>query len=176
LKDPRVTGTVCPPAVHLAFGMDEEITQIHRTSPENPSAAQMLGHLRLGQMLGRGLLGQVFEAHNVVAHKKCAVKLFRRDLLGGAVCRGRYVHEAETVGHIGHPGIAQIFGSGVVDGQLYTSIELVPGTPLSTLTRQQAPLSRRAYVPLLREICAALGAAHAYGIAHRHLHPGQILV
>jgi len=156
--------------------MDEEITQVQRTTLDELPATGMLGNLRLGQPLGQGLLGQVYAAHNTVARKQCAAKVFRRDLPGGAVARGRYIHEAETVAHVGHPNIGHVYGSAMADGRMYTTIELLDGTPLSTLIRQKAPLSRRTYFPLLKEICAGLSAAHAYGIAHRHLHAGQVMV
>jgi serine/threonine-protein kinase len=151
--------------------MEEEITQVQ------PAAkGGMLGNYRLGSPLGQGLLGVVYEGFNPVANKPCAVKVFRQDLPGGAVNRGRYINETETAARIGHSNIAQTYVSGFAEGRLYTTMERLAGTNLASLLRQQAPLSRRAYFPLLREICAGLAAAHAYNIAHRHLHPAQIMV
>ena len=151
--------------------MDEEITQVQ-------PAAQggMLGNYRLGSSIGQGLLGTVYDGFNAVANKPCAIKVFRQDLPGGAVTRGRYINETEMVARVGHPNIAQTYVSGFAEGRLYTTMERLAGTNLAGLLRQQAPLSRRAYFPLLREICAGLAAAHAYNVGHRHLHPAQIMV
>jgi len=157
--------------------MEEEITRVENASHEDSAkAGTMLGNYRLGEPVGQGLLGVVHVGLNAIANKRCAVKVFRRDLPGGSVSRGRYIHETETVAHIGHSNIAETYASGFADGRLYTTMEWFEGVPLSRLIHEQAPLSRRAYFPLLREICAALAAVHAYGIPHGHLHPGQILV
>ena len=155
--------------------MEEEITRVQKDQTVAPVNG-LLGNCRLGEPIGRGLLGTVYAGLNTLANKPCAIKVFRPDIPGGAVARGRYVHEAEAVAHIGNPNIAETYASGTADGRTYTTMERLEGIPLSHLVREQAPLSRRAYFPLLREICVGLAAAHAYGLAHRHLHPGQVMV
>lgn len=149
----------------------EEITQV-RGAP----ALSMLGNYRLGRPIAEGLLSVIYEGHNPIAQKRCAVKVFRGPVRTGPVVAGRYVHEAELVARIGHPSIGETYSSGVTDGQLFTAMEYIEGTDLRSLLAEQAPLSRRTYFPVLRGICAGLAAAHAYGISHRHLHPGQVMV
>ena len=131
--------------------MDEEITQVQ-------PAAQggMLGNYRLGSSIGQGLLGTVYDGFNAVANKPCAIKVFRQDLPGGAVTRGRYINETELVARVGHPNIAQTYVSGFAEGRLYTTMERLAGTNLAGLLRQQASLAQ---VPVAAQ--CAVGAARA---------------
>ncbi len=159
---------------YTSAAMDQEITEVR----EGPvSAGTQLGHFRLGRLLGSGLSSQVYEAENLLAGKRCALKLFRRSLRLGPPHWGRFVHEAKLAAALSAKGgLADVYAFLNLDGAHAAVLELVEGTTLRALVRKNAPLSRRSYVPLMRALCQGLANAHAHGIAHLRLHGGQALV
>jgi hypothetical protein len=161
--------------------MDEEVTQV-RPPPIPPPLATLardpaFESCRLVRPLGEGYSSEIYEAENLVARKPCALKLFRRELGIGVVNLGRYVHECTRVSQIAHPALAEVYSTGTAEGRVYSLVELAPGTDLRTLVRKSGgPLSRRTYLPIARALCEAIAALHAHGLAHRHLHSGQVMV
>ncbi|MCA9667540.1 MAG: serine/threonine protein kinase, partial [Myxococcales bacterium] len=153
---------------------DHEITHV-TTRPEAP--ASLIDDVRLDEQVGGGLSSSVYRGTNLIAGRPCAVKLLRPELGLGPVRRGRYIHEAEGVATLGHSGVADVFRFGVAaDGRSYALCEWVDGSSLRSLIRHNAPLSRRAFLPLIRQLAAILGGIHAAGFAHRRLHGGNIMV
>jgi serine/threonine protein kinase len=153
--------------------IDREITEVR----EGPRQGTVIGQFRLGRLLGSGLSSEVYEAENLLAGKRCALKLFRRTLRLGPPHWGRFVHEAKLAAALSAKGgLVDVYSFVNLDGVHAAVLELVEGTTLRALVRKNAPLSRRSYVPLMRALCQALAIAHAHGLAHLHLHGGQALV
>jgi serine/threonine-protein kinase len=153
--------------------MDHKITEVR----ESARAGTVLGHFRLGRLLGSGLTGEVYEAENLIAGKRCALKLFRRTLHLGPPHWGRFVHEAKLAAALSAKGgLIDVYAFLNLEGIHAAVMELVEGTTLRALVRKNAPLSRRSYVPVMRSLCQGLAIAHAHGVAHLHLHGGQALV
>lgn len=128
--------------------------------------------------IGRGGMGEVYEAHQDSPRRAVAVKVMRP----GAFSRSalaRFRREAQALGRLQHPGIAQVFEAGVDDwgngAQPYIAMELVQGTALLPFVRE-ATLSIDQRLILLARLCDAVHHAHQKGVIHRDLKPANILV
>jgi len=155
------------------MAVDNEITQVKAMAP--PPA--ILGDVRLGELVDGGLSSEVFAGENLLASKRCAVKIVRRELDVGSVARGRYMHEAKRIASMGLDVIADVYSFGVTpDGRTYAVQQWLEGHSLRSMVRGQVPWPRRTYLPVMRAICAALAQAHAHGFPHRRIHGGNIMV
>jgi serine/threonine protein kinase len=157
---------------------DTEVTQVRPPPPIPPDLhpGSVVGTFRLDALIASGASSEIYEGLNLVANKRCAVKLFRRHLELDLVHFGRYVHEVKRLSGIDHPNIAEVFSFANADGRAFAVMERLEGATLRALLQQQGQLSRRSLLPLLRGMCQGLAAAHGMGVVHQHLHPGQVLI
>lgn len=137
-----------------------------------------IGPYRVLGPIGRGGTGVVFRALQARPAREVAVKLLAPGH-GGAATARRLELEAEILGRLQHPGIAEVFEAGLFDGgfgpQPYLAMELVDGTDVVTFARSRE-LDRRARVRLVIEILDAVEHAHSRGVVHRDLKPDNVLV
>lgn len=125
--------------------------------------------------LGRGGMGTVYRARQQSPDRIVALKVIRSGMMSPSL-RGRFQHEAEVLGRLHHPGIAQIFEAGATDdGQPYFAMELVEGMPLDRYAREQTlPTATR--LELMVRVCDAVHHAHQKGVIHRDIKPANIIV
>src|SRR4051795_13616439 len=127
-------------------------------------------------------MGQVWRARDVLLGRPVAVKLLRSEYTGDPAFLARFRAEATHAAALSHPNIAAVYDYGEVtseqDGEhlAYLVMELVQGAPLSTLLREEGPLSPEATLSVLRQTAEALAEAHHAGLVHRDVKPGNILV
>ena len=137
-----------------------------------------IGSYTLGKVLGQGGMGVVYIAEQENPRRKVALKLIRSGTVSTELVR-RFKYEAEILGRLQHPGIAQIYEAGTIRGprgsQPYFAMELIQGVPLNHYLAENS-LSTRERLELLATICDAVHHAHQKGIIHRDLKPGNILV
>src|SRR5205807_839331 len=88
----------------------------------------------------------------------------------------RMQREADAAGRLTEPHVVPIHDYGEIDGQLYLDMRLIEGTDLSSILKRSGPLSPARAVAIVRQIAAALDAAHAAGVTHRDVKPENILV
>jgi WD40 repeat protein len=154
-------------------------------SPEEPAVLSpppvlapvlpCIGHYRLLRLLGEGGMGVVYEAEQDNPRRTVALKLIRPGLVAPALV-ARFTHEAQILGRLHHPGIAQVHEAGLTaDGQPYFALELIHGMPLDRYVRSHG-LDVPARLELLAKVCDAVQHAHDKGVIHRDLKPGNILV
>jgi ABC-type transport system substrate-binding protein/DNA-binding SARP family transcriptional activator/MoxR-like ATPase len=175
----------------LGVSPDEETTQLFRAISEKlklppgekrvsaPSATGVLNdRYRLDDELGRGNMGAVHRAHDILLDRDVAVKMFSNTRLGteGSV---RLLEEAQAAARLNHPNIVSVYDAGQADvlelsGQKvsFTVMELVKGEPLY----DRHPDEMDAILVIARQVCAALEHAHAHGIVHRDLKPENIII
>ncbi len=142
------------------------------------SVGQRIGSYKIREVLGRGGMGVVYLAEQDKPRRTVALKVIRPGVATPDLLR-RFAHEAEILGRLTHPGIAQIYEAGTADvgggPQPYFAMELVKGVPL-TQYAQGRELSSRARLELLAKVCDAVQHAHQKGVIHRDLKPGNVLV
>ena len=156
-----------PPAELMAHGW---------SSPEIGSL--VAGRYRLLDVVGEGGMGVVYLAEQVSPRRTVALKVIRPGLLSNQVLR-RFAQEAEVLGRLQHPGIAQIYdaaNAGSDEHPLpFFVMEHVRGRPLMDYCRH-ASLTTSQRLQLFARICDAVHYAHEQGVVHRDLKPGNILV
>src|SRR5690348_7787098 len=137
-----------------------------------------VGKYRVVRLIGEGGMGSVYEAQQEHPQRTVALKVIKAGLATAANLR-RFEVEAQALGRLQHPGIAQIYEAGTAETsggpQPFFAMEYVSGRPLTAYTRERAPGTRER-LQLIARICDAVDHAHQRGIIHRDLKPGNILV
>lgn len=134
------------------------------------------GPYQLRRLLGRGGMGEVYEAEDTRKHRVVALKLISREFSTDATFRARMQREADTAGRLTEPHIVPIHDYGDIEGQFYVEMRLIEGASLRTLLTHYGPLTPARTVAIVRQIAAALDAAHANGVTHRDVKPENILI
>jgi tetratricopeptide (TPR) repeat protein/predicted Ser/Thr protein kinase len=142
------------------------------------AAPAIIGSYRVLAMLGEGGMGTVYQAEQQNPHRIVALKVIKLGVASDQLLR-RFEQEAEALGRLQHPGIAQIYEAGTADTGLgpqpYFAMEFIQGRPLMDYATERR-LNTRARLDLMARICDAVNHAHQRGIIHRDLKPGNILV
>ncbi len=137
-----------------------------------------LGRYRVVRKIAEGGMGAVYEAEQDNPRRTVALKVLRQDLTSPSRLR-RFEHEAQILGRLSHPSIAQIFEAGSAgegdEARPFFVMELVEGRPLTAFANEDG-LGTRARVELLQRVCDAVQHAHEKGVVHRDLKPDNILV
>lgn len=138
-----------------------------------------IGRYRVVRMLGGGAMGVVYEAHDAVIDRKVAIKLVRTDLLEGKERKDyveRFQQEAQAVGRCNHPGIVAIFDYAIHEQNPFLVMEYVDGVGLDQALSQGERFTPSAAIHVILSVLEALSCAHAVGIVHRDIKPGNILL
>lgn len=139
--------------------------------------AQQVGPYSLQRMLGKGGMGEVWLAEHRLLKRPCAVKFIRADLAGSSSMAARFEREVRAVTGLTHHNTIRIYDYGRADdGSFYYVMEYLEGPTLDELVRTEGPQTPVRVVHLLRQVCGALAEAHAAGLIHRDIKPGNILV
>jgi eukaryotic-like serine/threonine-protein kinase len=145
------------------------------------SRARELGSYRLGELLGRGGMGEVYLATHRMLARPAAIKLIRPEALAGEdgtkaqLATARFRREAEAAARLKSPHTVQLYDFGVTDeGRLYLVMELLEGLDLDSLVRRDGPLTAARVVHILRQVCESLEEAHDAGLVHRDIKPANI--
>jgi len=134
-----------------------------------------ISHYRITGKLGSGGMGIVYEAEDVRLPRKVALKFLPEEVADDPDAERRFQREADTIAQLNHPNICTIYEIDRADGRAFIAMECVEGINLKThMARNQ--LSTGAIVEIALQIAAALGSAHAKGIVHRDIKPGNIVV
>jgi serine/threonine-protein kinase len=143
--------------------------------------ARELGSYRLGELLGKGGMGEVYVAHHRMLRRPAAIKLIRPDALRAGrfetadTIIKRFQREAEAAAQLHSAHTVQLYDFGVTGGgRLYTVMELLRGLDLESIVQRFGPVPPARTVHLLRQVCHSLGEAHAYGLVHRDIKPANI--
>ena len=148
------------------------------TTLQSSTPLQQIGPYKIIQEIGRGGMGVVYEATQERPQRRVALKVIQASRMTPAL-RRRFEHEAQLLGRLQHPGIAQIYEAGTaitpLGEQPYFAMEFIDGQTLSQFVeREQPPTEIR--LQLLAQICDAIEHAHQKGVIHRDLKPGNILI
>jgi len=134
-----------------------------------------ISHYRITGKLGSGGMGIVYEAEDVRLPRKVALKFLPEESSDDPDAQRRFQREADTIAQLNHPNICTIYEIDRFEGRAFIAMECVEGLNLKTyMSRNQ--LSTAALVEIAMQIAAALGSAHAKGIVHRDIKPGNIVV
>jgi serine/threonine-protein kinase len=139
--------------------------------------AVLANRYKVSRCIGVGGFGTVYEAEDTKIHKRVAVKILARDLIGDTAMVTRFRKEAEAASKVGHENIIDITDfDRTADGHYFMVMEYLEGTDLGTVIREGEKLSLPRILGIMIQVCKALNAAHEKGIIHRDLKPGNIFL
>ncbi|NNH22983.1 serine/threonine-protein kinase, partial [Pseudokineococcus marinus] len=141
-----------------------------------PSAGDVLGRYELVDRVAVGGMGEVWAARDEVLGREVAVKILKEEFTGDPGFLERFRAEARHSAGLSHPNIAGVYDYGEVEGSAYLVMELVPGAPLSDLIAREGPMDPLRAVRVMAQAASGLGAAHAAGVVHRDVKPGNLLI
>ena len=175
-SDPRLRDDVRSLLAHHAGATGFLAGPALSTELDGELLLRTLGRYRILGRLGAGGMGVVYLAEQDNPRRKVALKVLRPGAGGSSA---RFAHEAELLGRLQHPGIAQIHEAVAADPargpQPYFAMEYVEGRPLGDHARERA-LDLGARLELLIAVCEAVQHAHQKGVVHRDLKPANLLV
>ena len=140
-----------------------------------PSPGQILGHFRLIEQIGAGGMGIVYRARDLRLERDVAVKVLNAKALGDAGARTHFRREALILSRLNHPNVEAVYDFDSERGTDYLALEYVPGTSLNQQL-EKGSLAESEVVSLGLQLARGLAAAHARGILHRDLKPGNLRV
>jgi serine/threonine-protein kinase len=155
---------------HIITGLGHQVTR-----------ARELGSYELGDLLGKGGMGEVWRANHRLLARPAAIKLIRAERLGctdsrsAMVVQERFKREARAAASLRSPHTIDLFDFGVSnDGTFYYVMELLSGFDLDQLVRRYGPLEPSRVAHIMRQACDSLGEAHLRGMVHRDIKPANI--
>ncbi|THG32669.1 serine/threonine protein kinase [Glaciibacter flavus] len=134
------------------------------------------GRYELQTRIAIGGMGEVWQATDLVIGRQVAIKILKDEYLGDPGFLERFRAEARHAALVNHEGIANVFDYGEEDGSAYLVMELVPGEALSTILEREHTLSTDKVLDIVAQTASALHAAHAAGLVHRDIKPGNLLI
>ena len=138
---------------------------------------EVLGSFRLGRVIGRGAMGEVYEAERVQGGEPAAVKLLHPHVLAQADLAARFVREARIVSNLTDAHVVRVLEVSAEDSRVpYLAIERLQGQDLTDYLREHKRLSIRGVLTLLRQVGSGLDAARAAGVVHRDLKPRNLFL
>src|SRR5688500_13790859 len=153
----------------LALTTPVSYPDVVSADPSHPSiafpelAAALGGQYELERELGRGGMGVVFLARDLKLERPVAIKTLLPHLVADERVRERFIREARTAAALAHPGIVPIHRADEVNGQVFFVMGFVEGASLAQQVRDRGSLPPREVAGYLRDVAAALGAAHERG-------------
>jgi serine/threonine protein kinase len=132
-------------------------------------------HYEILELLGRGATGVVYRAEDLRLRRGVALKFLAPEFSGDAARLERFRREARAASAVNHPGVCAIYDVGDHQGRSFFAMELVEGQTLDEFVRAK-PLPLETLFDLGIQIADALATAHAQGVFHRDVRPGNIIV
>ena len=138
---------------------------------------QVVGSFRLGMLIGRGGMGEVYEAFGVADQREAAVKLLHPGTLGDPTSVARFIREAETASRLACANVVRVLEVGTTAGEIpFLAMERLRGHDLAHQLRRQRKLQLDAVRALVVQVATGLEAARMAGIVHRDLKPHNVFL
>ena len=158
---------VAPPSTGLPHsGVDQRF----------PPGMLIASRYRIISRLGKGGMGEVFRADDLVLGQAVALKFLPPQSRGNAGLLKRFYDEVRIARQISHKNVCRVYDIGEVEGQPYLSMEYIDGEDLGSLLRRIGRLPADKATEFARKLCAGVAAAHAQGVLHRDIKPGNIMI
>jgi eukaryotic-like serine/threonine-protein kinase len=136
---------------------------------------QVIGSFQLGTIIGRGAMGEIYEAFHLETSEPAAVKLMHRSALAEPAQLARFIREVEVAASLSAPNVVRFLEVAGLDAPMpYLAMERLEGTDLSQLLRAKGSLPLAEVLDLVEQVAEGLAAAHAAGIVHRDLKPQNL--
>src|SRR5436190_15525798 len=145
--------------------------------PATFNIGDVVGGFRLESQLGEGGMGVVWLASEENGQqRRAALKVLPEDLAHNSEIRERFLRESKYAERVKHPNIAEVYGAGDQDGNLWMAMRYLEGTDLSSIIRRTGPLQPRQALSITGQVAAALDEAHKAGLLHRDIKPANVMI
>jgi serine/threonine protein kinase len=144
--------------------------------PSRVVTNSVIAGFRVQSLIGAGAMGSVYLAEDTRTGEPVALKVMTPGLAEDERFRQRFLRESALVAALDHPHVVRTVGSGEADGLLFLAMAHVEGSDLRDILRQEGSLETERALRLMADAAGALDAAHAAGLVHRDVKPGNILV
>src|SRR6187431_727714 len=134
------------------------------------------GRYRLIELLGSGGMATIYRATDTQLGRDVALKLLRPEYLRDPDFASRFRQEAQAAASLSHPNVVTVYDFGEDPSGPYIVMELVDGEDLATILRRSGALPPRQAARIASAVARALAAAHAKGIIHRDVKPGNVII
>ncbi|MEO8662495.1 MAG: serine/threonine-protein kinase [Bryobacteraceae bacterium] len=134
------------------------------------------GRYRILDMVGRGGMGEVYKAFDLVLNQHIALKFLPPEASGNKAALARLRNEVRIARQVSHPNVCRVYDIGIIEGLHAICMEYVDGENLSSLLHRIGHLPQDKAVEIARRLCAGLAAAHDRGVLHRDLKPANIMI
>lgn len=135
-----------------------------------------IGRYRIEELVGRGGMGVVYRAHDEHLGRTVAVKVLTDERAADPYFRDRFLRESRLLASLDHPNIVPVFEADELDGHLFIAMRYVPDPDLGRLIAAEGALGAERSVSIVSQVADALDAAHAAGLVHRDVKPGNVLI
>jgi serine/threonine-protein kinase len=151
------------------------VTDTMPGTPDGDVIVRQVGRYQITERLGRGGMATVYKAHDPGIGRDVAIKFLHDALCEDEGCRARFLREAKAAGALSHPNIVTVHDVGEIEGRPYMAMEFLQGEMLSDVMQPGNALPLREVVVMGIQLARALDYAHAHGIVHRDIKPGNIV-
>ena len=135
---------------------------------------ERIGRYEIVRLVGRGGMGELYQARDTVLDREVAVKVMYADSVGDDHAHARFYREAKAVARLAHRNIVTIFEFNEEQGVPYIVMEFLRGHSLADALRRKVPLSLAARLGIVVDLCEGLHYAHQQGVVHRDVKPANI--
>jgi serine/threonine protein kinase len=141
-----------------------------------PPGTILAQRYRVSARLGKGGMGEVFRATDLLLGQSVALKFLPQTLNGSVAALERLRGEVRVTRQISHPNVCRVYDIGEADGQTFLTMEFIDGENLASLLRRIGRLPPVKALEIARRLCAGLAAAHEKGVLHRDLKPANVMI
>jgi serine/threonine-protein kinase len=128
------------------------------------------------RLIGRGGMGEVYLARHRHLEREVALKVLQPELADNEAFRERFIRESRSAAALHHPNIVTVYDAGEIDGLLYIAMQYIDGPDLAAVLHRDGPLPAFRCMSIVDQLAQALEAAHARGLIHRDVKPGNVLL
>ena len=136
----------------------------------------LLDRYEVGRLLGAGGMAEVFEGRDRLLARRVAIKVLQAQFARDPSFLIRFKREAQAAASLSHPNIVGVYDTGTEDGTHFIVMEFVDGRTLKDVIRAEGPLYPERAAEVCGDVCSALVAAHARGLIHRDIKPGNVML
>jgi eukaryotic-like serine/threonine-protein kinase len=136
----------------------------------------LLDRYEVGQLLEAGGVAEVYEGRDRLLGRRVAIKILQSQYARDLAFQETFQREARTAAMLSHPNIVGVYDAGVQDGTHFIVMEYVDGRNLNRVIQSEGPLRAGLAAKITMDVCSGLAAAHARGLMHRDVKPGNVML
>ena len=165
---------------------DDDLTRASAATTVPPAAAVppaslvpgalVAGRYRLIALLGRGGMGEVYRADDLTLDQPVALKFLPGNVAGDEGRLAQFHNELRVARQVSHKNVCRLYDLGEHAGRRFLTMEYVDGEDLASLLRRVGRIPGERAVPMARQLCAGVAAAHERGVVHRDLKPANVMI